>query len=305
MYLSNKQKTIDKEICFKGIGLHSGEYSNVILKPASEDTGILFIRRNGDLVHSIPADFKFVSNSKLCTTLESYDSKSKVFTVEHLLAAVKGNDIDNLIIEVDKDEIPALDGSAIEFDKIIKESGVVEQKKFKKYLFLKKPIYINKNGSTINLEPSQEFKINCTIDFPKPIGTQEIILGNSVKKIYEKVLNARTFCFFENIEDMKKIGLAKGGSLENALVIKENKILNPEGLRYSDEFVRHKVLDIIGDFALMNYNLKFKINAYCPGHEINKLTMQKIFSDFNNYNISQETASSKTYRKTSFLSVCN
>ena len=118
-------------------------------------------------------------------------------------------------------------------------------------------------------------------------------------------MNARTFCFFENIEDMKKIGLAKGGSLENALVIKENKILNPEGLRYSDEFVRHKVLDIIGDFALMNYNLKFKINAYCPGHEINKLTMQKIFSDFNNYNISQETASSKTYRKTSFLSVCN
>ena len=285
------QKTIARETEFSGIGLHSGVESYVKLKPAKADTGIVFLRKDKDkdIYKSIPADYKFISKSNLCTTLESFDSSFKLLTVEHLLAAVKGNEIDNLVIEVSSSsEIPALDGSAIEFDNIIKKAGVlVQREKYKKYLLIKKKLEVKQGISFIEVMPSTNFSIDCTIDFPEPIGKQNLYLGNSIKDIYEEVLEARTFCFYNDIKGMQNIGLAQGGSLKNALVIKNNKVLNKEGLRNEKEFVQHKILDMIGDLALINYNLRCSIKAYCPGHAINKQLMNKIFSTLSNYEIQQ------------------
>ena len=141
--------------------------------------------------------------------------------------------------------------------------------------------------SFIEVTPSTNFSIDCTIDFPEPIGKQNLYLGNSIKDVYEEVLAARTFCFYNDIKGMQNIGLAQGGSLKNALVIKNNKVLNKEGLRNEKEFVQHKILDMIGDLALINYNLRCSIKAHCPGHSINKQLMNKIFSTLSNFEIQQ------------------
>ena len=290
MLKSNMQKTIAKEVTFEGKGLHSGKNCKVRLIPAHENSGITFKRIDITEDNIIPADFKYICNSNLCTTLRSYNSEAKILTVEHLLAAVKGNDIDNILIECNSPEIPALDGSASEFDKIIKKAGVnYQENSFKKYVVVKKEITVkNDYGSKITLSPSNEFKLKCIIKFPEPIGEQNLEFNKPLTEIYKEVFNARTFCFFKDIESMKKNGFAKGGSLKNAIVIKNNSILNEDGLRDRNEFVKHKILDLIGDLALGNYNLMGSIEAVCPGHEINKAILEKLFSSYNNYNILDE-----------------
>ena len=303
--MKHKQKTIAEKISFEGIGLHSGINSKVTLKPAKDNEGIIFSRYVNGQLHSIPGDFHHISQSNLCTTIKSNNGKIKVLTIEHLLAAIKGNDIDNIEILVEKEEIPALDGSALEFDKIIKKAKVISQSEYKKFLSIKKHITIKKNKSIIDMYPSDKLVIECIIDFPTPIGIQKIKLGDSSHKIYEEVLKARTFCFFDDVEKMREIGLAKGGSLKNAVVIKNKTILNKNGLRTRDEFVKHKVLDMLGDFSLINYNIKAKIKAVCPGHEINKLAMQEIFSDFSNYNILQHRNKVEAYNSKIFMPACN
>ena len=285
------QKTIAKEIVFEGKGLHSGKNCRVRLVPGYENSGIVFKRVDISEDNIIPADFKYISDSNLCTTLKSYNSDAKIFTVEHLLAAIKGNDIDNIFIECNSSEIPALDGSAIEFDNIIKSAGIYHlENSFKKYIVIKKQITVKKdNGSSITLSPSDEFKLKCLIKFPNPIGKQSIEFKKPLTEVYKDVCNARTFCFFKDIEHMKSKGLAKGGSLKNAIVIKNNKVLNEKGLRGSNEFVKHKVLDLIGDLALGNYNLLGAIEAVCPGHEINKSILNKLFSSYDNYKLIDES----------------
>ena len=285
------QKTIAKEVVFEGKGLHSGKNCRVRLLPGYENSGIVFKRIDISEDNIIPADFKYVSDSNLCTTLKSYNSDAKIFTVEHLLAAIKGNDIDNIFIECNSSEIPALDGSALEFDNIINSAGIRNlENSFKKYLVIKKQITVNNiNGSFITLRPSDEFKLKCLIKFPDPIGQQSIEFKKPLTEVYKDVCNARTFCFFKDIENMKNKGLAKGGSLKNAIVIKNNKILNEKGLRDPNEFVKHKVLDLIGDLALGNYNLLGAIEAVCPGHEINKSILNKLFSSYDNYKLIDES----------------
>ena len=284
------QKTIAKEVTFEGKGLHSGKNCKVSLIPARENSGIVFKRVDIEEDNIIPADFKYISNSNLCTTLKNFNSKAKIFTVEHLLAAVKGNDIDNLLIECNSPEIPALDGSALKFDEIIKKAGIhYQENNFKKYIVVKKEITVkNDSGSKITLSPSNAFKLKCKIKFPEPIGKQNLEFNKPLTEIYKEVFNARTFCFFRDIESMKKNGFAKGGNLKNAIVIKNNKILNEGGLRDRNEFVKHKILDLIGDLALGNYNLIGSIEAICPGHEINKAILEKLFESYNNYNILNE-----------------
>ena len=290
MRKSSMQKTIAKAVTFEGKGLHSGKNCKVNLIPAHENSGIVFKRIDIEEDNIIPADFKYICNSNLCTTLKNYNSEAKIFTVEHLLAAIKGNDIDNLLIECNSPEIPALDGSALEFDKIIKKAGIhYQENNFKKYIVVKKEITVkNDNGSKITLSPSNEFKLKCIIKFPEPIGQQNLKFNKPLTEIYKEVFNARTFCFFRDIKIMKKNGFAKGGSLKNAIVIKNNSILNEDGLRDRNEFVKHKILDLIGDLALGNYNLIGSIEAICPGHEINKAVLEKLFSSYNNYNILDE-----------------
>ncbi len=284
------QKTIAKEVVFEGKGLHSGTNCRVKLTPGYENSGIVFKRVDISEDNIIPADFKYISNSNLCTTLKSYNSDAKIFTVEHLLAAIKGNDIDNIFIECNSPEIPALDGSALEFDNIIKSAGIQNiEHSLKKFIVIKKEIFVkNNNGSKITFSPSNEFKLKCLIKFPQPIGQQCIEFKKPLTEVYKDVCNARTFCFFKDIENMKNNGLAKGGSLNNAIVIKNNKILNEKGLRDSNEFVKHKVLDLIGDLALGNYNLLGAIDAVCPGHEINKSILEKLFSSYDNYKLIDE-----------------
>ena len=290
MKFNYMQKTIAKEVTFEGKGLHSGKNCKISLIPAHENSGIVFKRTDIDEDNIIPADFKYISNSNLCTTLKNYNSEAKIFTVEHLLAAIIGNDIDNLMIECNSPEIPALDGSALEFDKIIKTAGIHHQESyFKKYIVVKKEITVkNHKGSKITLSPSNEFKLKCKIKFPKPIGEQSLEFNKPLTEIYNEVFSARTFCFYIDIESMKKNGFAKGGSLKNAIVIKNNIILNEDGLRDRNEFVKHKILDLIGDLALSNYNLMGSIEAICPGHEINKAILEKLFSSYNNYSILDE-----------------
>ena len=284
------QKTILKEVTFEGKGLHSGKNCEVKLVPMQENTGIIFKRVDIAEDNIIPADFKYISDSNLCTTLKSYNSEANIFTVEHLLAAIKGNDIDNIMIECNSSEIPALDGSALEFDKIIKKAGIYHQdNSFKKYILVKKEITVdNDNGSKITLSPFKEFQMKCLIKFPDPIGQQSLEFNKPITEIYKDVFNARTFCFFKDIEHMKSNGLAKGGSLNNAIVIKNSIILNKDGLRDSNEFVKHKVLDLIGDLALGSYNLVGSIDAICPGHQINKAILEKLFSSYENYKILDE-----------------
>lgn len=284
------QKTIAHEISFEGKGLHSGNICHVKLLPASENSGIVFKRTDIFEDNIIPADFKYIFNSNLCTTLKNYNSEAKIYTVEHLLAAIKGNDIDNILVECNSSEIPALDGSALEFDKIIKKAGIHSQENsFKKYIVIRKEITVNNNyESKITIRPSDSFKLRCLINFPDPIGQQKLVFSKPLIEVYKDVFKARTFCFFKDIEKMKNNGLAKGGSLSNAIVIKDKKILNENGLRDSNEFVKHKALDLIGDLALSNYNIIGSIDAVCPGHEINKAILEKLFSSYDNYKIIDE-----------------
>ncbi|MDA9558894.1 UDP-3-O-acyl-N-acetylglucosamine deacetylase [Alphaproteobacteria bacterium] len=288
MLYYNNQKTIVKEIVFNGIGLHTGANCDIKLLPAEANTGIVFKRTDIAKNNTISADFKFISESRLCTTLENYNNV-KIYTVEHLLAAIKGNDIDNIIIECNAEEIPVLDGSAMIFDQLIKKAGILKQVEAnKKYLLIKKEVTVKKGISEIILSPSDNFNLECNILFPYPIGEQVLKLDGPIIDFYKDILDARTFCFYEDIEKMKKSGLAKGGNLDNAIVIKDKKVLNKDGLRSENEFVKHKVLDLIGDLALCGFNIIGDIKAKCPGHEINKLIMKKIFSDYSNYEIVQE-----------------
>ena len=286
------QRTISKPVNFSGIGLHSGMLCNVTLKPGDPDTGIIFIRKDLKYNNVIPADYRYIFKSNLCTTLKAYNSDAKVCTVEHLLASLKGNSIDNIQIELDSQEIPILDGAAREYDNIIKNIGTVEQhNKFKKFLIIKEEVYVENKNSTFKISPSNSLKINCTVEFPEPIGKQSISLGKNFVDIYNSVKDAKTFCYYEDIEDMKKNGLAKGGSLENAIVIKDGKIMNSNFNHQSNYFAKHKTLDIIGDLSLMDLNIIGNISVYFPGHELNRLGMQEIFSNYSNFRIYQHNQS--------------
>ena len=275
---------------------------NVTLKPCEADTGIIFIRKDLRENNIVPADYRNIYKSNLCTTLKSYNSDTKILTVEHLLAAIKGNGIDNLIIEIDSPEIPILDGAAREYDNIIKSVGTTEQlNKFKKYLFINEKIRVENKNSVFEIEPSNCLKISCTIDFSKPIGKQSISLGNSYEDIYKEVIDSKTFCFFEDIEVMKKNGLAKGGTLDNAIVIKNGKFMNAHFDNSINYFAKHKALDVIGDLALMGLNIIGNISVYFPGHELNRLAMNKIFSNYSNFRIYQHDKSDNFTAEESIL----
>ncbi len=302
--INNLQTTIKKSVTFSGIGLHSGKYIEVTLRPALIDKGIVFIRKDNLDFTEIKAFYKNISNSQLCTTLKDPNSEKLIYTVEHLLAAIAGRGIDNIIIELNGEEVPALDGSAEQFDLMIKKAEIVKQESRKKYLVINKKIKIISENRYILLEPYDGLKINCTIDFPLPIGKQKLVLGNSLNYIYENIYKARTFCQYEDIQSMKKNGLALGGSLDNALVIKDGLLLNKSGLRYRDEYVKHKTLDLIGDFSLLGYPLKASITAFCPGHGINKKMMEAIFSDYDNYKL-QASDNSRVWKESESNSSIN
>ncbi len=273
------QCTVSNMLYFKGIGLHSGKETAVIIKPAEAGSGIVFIRKDVSPPVVIKVGYENICSTNLRTSIGK--NGACVSTVEHLMSALWGADIDNAVIEVYGEEIPALDGSAKIYYEAFNESGRQELKQNRKYIEILEPIVIkdpeNSEASHIAIYPSNDFEILYTMDFDHPfIGS-----GRFEKKIdgfnfYKEISCARTFGFLKEVQFMREKGLALGGSLDNALVLSENGILNKDGLRYKDEFIRHKVLDLIGDLYLSGFRIKGRVLANRTGHDMNVKLIQKI-----------------------------
>ena len=280
-----KQKTISKNINFEGVGLHSGKKVSMTLKPSSPNSGITFKRTDLKNNNEIVPDVFNVSSAVLCTTV-SNQFGAKVSTIEHLMGALFGLGIDNILVEINNEEVPILDGSARIFTQKIKDAGIEVSNEPIKVIKIKNKVEFKNGSKLISIEPS---KINLEIDFEikyknSLIGTQR----NNVK-IYEDdlsdIYDSRTFCLFEDIENLRSLGYAKGGSLNNAIVVKNNKILNDESLRNNLEFVNHKILDCMGDLYLTGYKIVGKLNCSQGGHKLTNDLLRKVFSDQNNYSI--------------------
>ena len=277
------QKTLSKEVKLKGIGLHSGKASSVNVIPAKEDEGIVFKRVDLKKNNEIKANFKNVTSAKLCTTLEN-NHGVKVSTVEHLLAALYIAGIDNAIIEIDNEEVPIMDGSSRDFINAFEKNDLVNQTKKRKYLKISSKIELIDGKRRISIEPNDlSLEVNFQLNYKnKIIGKQKNTIDFQADNLNE-VSSSRTFCLFEDIEKIKKFGLAKGGSLENAVVVDDEKVLNKDGLRNNKEFVNHKILDLAGDFLLSGHRIIGKVNCYQGGHELTNLLLRKIFTLKNAY----------------------
>jgi UDP-3-O-[3-hydroxymyristoyl] N-acetylglucosamine deacetylase len=276
------QKTIKNIIEFSGIGLHTGAQARVRVRPSGADTGICFLRKDLQGAPPIRAWVSNVVATSYATTLGSRGAT--VSTVEHLMAAFYGMGVDNVLVEVEGPEIPVLDGSAAPFVELIEEAGLKTLKSTKRYMVIKKPIKVSGEGKFIHLLPSPEqgFTIDYTIDFAHPyLDRQSFSMSfSSPGNIFSKeVAKARTFGFLHEVELLRANGLAKGGSLNNAVVVGERDILNEGGLRYHDEFVRHKVLDFIGDLAIIGVPVIGHIKAHRAGHSLNHKLAQKVLKN--------------------------
>lgn len=276
------QITIDKKIQSVGIGLHKGEPIKLILEPLEADMGIIFHR--SDLGLSFKAEPRNVINTQMATVVGS--KEGFVSTIEHLMGAISAYGIDNIRIILDANEVPVMDGSAMAFCMLLDEAGIRKLDKKKKILSIKRPVEIKAGDKFVRIEPSKDVKFDYTIKFDNPIiGTQNFIFDFSKKNFIDQIAKARTFGFLKDVQMLRSKNLALGGSLDNAVVVDDNRILNPEGLRFENEFVRHKILDAIGDLALLGMPMIGKYTAYAGSHELNhKLTLE-ILSSKENYEV--------------------
>tara|TARA_B100002051_G_scaffold275455_1_gene319568 strand:- start:704 stop:1630 length:927 start_codon:yes stop_codon:yes gene_type:complete len=279
------QKTLSENVTFKGIGLHSGKSSTITVMPGKENEGIKFKRVDLNKNNIISANFKNVSSARLCTTLQN-DYGVKVSTVEHLLAAFYIAGIDNAIVEIDNEEVPIMDGSSKDFLKVFEKINIINQKKYRQYLVVSKKVELIDGNRKISIEPNNSsLEVDFQLDYKnKIIGKQKNVIDFQNDNLSE-VISSRTFCLFEDIEKIKKFGLAKGGSLENALVVDNEKVLNKEGLRNDKEFVNHKILDLAGDFLLSGYRVIGKVNCYHGGHELTNLFLRKLLKEKSSFKI--------------------
>lgn len=261
------QTTIKKSISCSGIGLHSGKTVKLALHPASEDTGIVFDIHTTAGIRRIAPEPRVVIATGLATTL-GMDGAS-VATVEHLLAALRGLEIDNIVVEIEGGEVPIMDGSAASFVMLLRNAGVRRQSQPRKVFRIARPVQFERDGKTIRALPHDGFRVEYTIDFPHPqIGRQHLSI-EITPETFSEIAKARTFGFFREVEYLHSKGLALGGSLDNAIVLDDYAVLNPDGLRCPDEFVRHKVLDFVGDMAMMGMPLQGHFIVECSGHALN------------------------------------
>ena len=279
------QKTIKKTITFEGVALHSGKLVNMQIKPSQANTGIIFKRtdlKNNNIV--IPGIFN-VSSAIFCTTI-SNDYGVKISTIEHLMGAFYGTGIDNALVEVDGDELPILDGSAKHYVDAIDKSGLEISNLPIKVIKIEKEINFKDGNKFISLEPS---KLSLDIDFEIKYNNSLIGKQRNFVKVYEddlsSIFNSRTFCLYEDIDKLKKMNLAKGGSLENAIVVQNEKILNKGGLRNKLEFVNHKILDCMGDLYLSGYKIIGKLTCSQGGHKLTNQLLRKVFANNSNFSI--------------------
>ena len=283
--LQSKQKTIKEKIDLKGIGLHNGVEVNLTVKPSKPNTGIIFKRVDINDNNIIHANFKNVVEPILCTKIRN-DNGITVSTVEHLMAAFYGEGIDNALVEVDAPEIPIMDGSAVDFVDAIKSVGVEEQSEPRKFIKVLKKVEVKDGKKFISIEPlNQDLIIDFEIIFNNPLirtRRKEFKLSNDdLTEIY----NSRTFCLYEEIDNIKRMGLAKGGSLDNAIVVQGSKILNEDGLRNRHEFVYHKILDCLGDIMLSGNRIFGHIKTSQGGHALTNKLLMKFFSNKANWSL--------------------
>ncbi|MCX7115258.1 MAG: UDP-3-O-acyl-N-acetylglucosamine deacetylase [Gammaproteobacteria bacterium] len=272
-----QQRTLKKVIQAAGVGLHSGETVLVTLRPAPENTGIIFRRTDLDPVVEIPALYQYVSDTMLCTTL-CHDGV-KIATVEHIISALAGLGIDNVYIDVNASEIPIMDGSAAPFVFLIQSAGVKIQSKPKRFIRIRQTIRIEDGDRFVQFTPHNGYKIKFTIDFNHPVFNnkpQAATFDFSGTSYVKEVCRARTFGFLADYEKLRESDLVKGGSLDNAIVVDQYRILNEDGLRFESEFVSHKVLDAIGDLYLLGSGLIGAFEGYKSGHELNNRLLRKL-----------------------------
>ena len=278
------QKTIKDTIQLEGVGLHNGEKVNLFLKPGEVNSGIKFKRTDVDSVKNIiEASYKNVSSTILCTKIQNSYGVS-VSTIEHLMAAFYGEGIDNVLVEVDAPELPIMDGSAFDFVEAIRSVGNEKQSRPKKFIKVLKKVEVKDRSKHISIEPlSKDLIIDFEVVYKNPLirtRRKEFKLSNGdLTSIY----NSRTFCLYEDIDQIKSQGLAKGGSLENAIVVKENKILNEDGLRHRDEFVDHKILDCLGDLMLLGHRVFGHIKTSQGGHHLTNILLREFLSNKSNW----------------------
>ena len=278
------QRTLAKEVKVTGIGLHSGRKVTMRVCPADADHGFQFVRT--DIPGSVPmrADAKSVGATENATTIG--EGRGAVHTVEHLLAVLYGLGINNALIEIDGPEVPIMDGSGASFVFMMKETGLRNLNKSKKFLVILDTVRVEKDGKWAQFDPHHNLVIDSTIVFAHPvIKTQQEIFEFSCENFIDHISRARTFGFARDVDMLKRKGLIKGGSLDNAVVMDDFKVINPEGLRFANEFVRHKILDTLGDVSLLGYEIAGKITTYKSGHNLHNLLCRKLLDTPSAYEI--------------------
>lgn len=275
-----KQRTLKNIIRATGIGLHTGEKVYLTLRPAAPNTGIVFRRVDLPEPVEIHARPESVGDTRLSSTLEQ--NGAKVSTVEHLMAALAGLGIDNIYVDLSAAEVPIMDGSASPFVFLLQSAGIEEQNAAKKYIRIKKTVEVHEGDKWVRFEPHNGFRVNFTIAFDHPVfetSGQSITLDLAQASFVKEISRARTFGFMQDVETLRTHGLALGGSMDNAIVMDEYRVLNSDGLRYEDEFVKHKVLDAIGDLYILGHPLIGAFTAYKSGHALNNRLLRTLLAD--------------------------
>jgi len=287
MLKSKYQHTLSKAVKIEGVGVHSGEKATIVINPAADNSGIVYLRTDiNDRNNIIPAKWSNVSDTKLCTAITNEDGV-RVSTVEHLMSAFATLGVDNAIVEIDGPEIPIMDGSSKEFVKAMLKAGLKKQKARRKAILIKQVVHCEENGVEVRLIPSDERKFSMEIEFAsKAIGLQTYEFTLSDEMEYKKEISAaRTFGMLHEVEYLRKMGLARGGSLDNAIVVDGDNVLNPEGLRYENEFVRHKILDAIGDMYMAGMPIIANYQGFKSSHAMNNHLLRELFAHPEAYEI--------------------
>ncbi len=273
-----KQRTLKQSISCYGMGLHTGMIVNMTIHPLPAGSGVVFQRLDVEGHPRVKATYKNISGTRLATTLSSGGAEVK--TVEHLLAVFAGMGIDNVLVQLDAPEVPILDGSAATFIYLIRHAGVVDQKEIQPCVLVRKTVRVEDDGRSAEISPAPQTEIYCSIDFDHPlIGKQKTAYIHSVESFCREIGPARTFGFKSDVEHLHRNGLARGGSLDNAIVVDDYRVLNDDGLRYGDEFVRHKILDSLGDLFLAGFPLHGRFVGVKSGHHLNYQLIQKLMAD--------------------------
>lgn len=290
-----KQRTLARVVQITGVGLHTGKKVTLTLYPAIENTGIIYRRIDLNPPVYFKVNIQSVGNTMLCTCLKNKYDMQQIFTIEHLSAAQSGLGIDNIIVELNAPEVPIMDGSASPFVSLLLEAGIKELSSAKKFLKLKQIVRVEDGDKWAELRPSNSFTLDFTIDYNHPViqsDVQRYFFDFSSKSFIYKISPARTFGFLDHIKDLQRHGFALGGSVSSAIVIDSDNILNEEGLRFSNELVRHKILDAIGDLFMCGYNIIGSFSAFKSGHTLNNKLLRTVLSCHKSWEIINLTKAS-------------